>query len=258
MTDPKGAIDRKKVRCPRCGHEQWESVAALSTICRNCQEYLSLAPKRGTEPFRKGRPVRDRFVRCPYCGAGQWVYSSALSSGCIACGKNLNLVSYQVRGKAWARLKTLGDVEFHPGCEYHGPRIEARQVRISGRIDAEVRGSQTVQFRKQGEVKGGVVAPDVEVCSRTSASSAAIVSCTLRVAGRLESDRVVALRGLEVEDGGSLRAERILAPQIRMIGRASLLGKVEVRPLPEPPEVSLPALEEIARRIAPEEPLFGW
>ncbi|MGD9896450.1 MAG: hypothetical protein AB7T14_05170 [Candidatus Methylacidiphilaceae bacterium] len=202
--------------------------------------------------------MRNRLVRCPFCGAGQYVYSAAISSGCIACGHDLNLVSYQVRGRAWERLKTLGDVEFHPGCEYHGPRVEARQVRISGWIDAEVRGSETVQFRKQGDVKGGVVAPEVEICARTSASSAAIVACFLRVEGRLESDRIVALSGLEVGDGGSLRARRILVPHIRMIGRGALVGKVEVRPLPEPPEVSLPALEEIAKRIVPEEPLFGW
>ncbi len=258
MTARQSRIGQKKICCPYCGYEQWESHAALSTMCRRCQEYVSLCPKQRNEPFRKGRPTRDKFVRCPFCGAGQYVYSAALSSGCIACGSDLNLVNYQVRGRASERLKTLGDVEFHPGCEYHGPRVEARQVRISGWIDAEVRGSEAVQFRKEGDVKGGVVAPDVEVCSRTSASSAAIVTCALRVDGRLESDRIVALRGLEVGDGGSLRASRILTPQIRMVGRASLLGKVEVRPLPAPPEVSLPALEEIARRIVPEEPLFGW
>ncbi|QSR83946.1 hypothetical protein [Methylacidimicrobium sp. B4] len=258
MTDRRIRIGQKQICCPHCGHEQWEAPAALSTICRKCHQYVPLSPKRGSDSSRKRRPVRDRFVRCPDCGAGQYVYSAALSSGCIACGIDLNLVNYQVRGRASERLKTLGDVEFHPGCEYHGPRVEARQVWISGRIDAEVRGSQAVQFRKEGDVKGGVVAPDVEVCSRTSASSAAIVACALRVAGRLESNRIVAVRGLEVEDGGSLRAARILTPQIRLVGRASLLGRVEVRPLPEPPEVSLPALEEVARRIAPEEPLFGW
>ncbi len=258
MTDRKTRIGQKQICCPHCGQEQWEAPAALSTMCRKCHQYISLSPKLGGESSRKGRPVRDRFVRCPGCGAGQYVYSAALSSGCIACGSDLNLVNYRVRGRASERLRTLGDVEFYPGCQYRGPRVEARQVRISGWIDAEVRGSQDVQFRKEGDVKGGVVAPDVEVCSRTSASAASIVACSLRVAGRLESGRIVALRGLEVEDGGSLRAARILTPQIRLIGRASLVGRVEARPLPEPPEVSLPALEEVARRIAPEEPLFGW
>ncbi|MDD4932800.1 MAG: polymer-forming cytoskeletal protein [Methylacidiphilaceae bacterium] len=258
MSDEKKETGQKQVHCPHCGHEQWESRAALSTFCRHCQEYLSLVPKRRRGLLPKSRPVRDRFVRCPFCGAGQYVYSAALSAGCIACGNDLNLVSYQVRGKAGDRLKTLGDVEFHPRCDYHGPRVEARHIRISGRVDAEVRGSETVQFRNEGDVEGGVVAPDVEVCPRATASSAAIVACALRVAGRLESDRVVALLGLEVEDGGSLRAGRILTPSIRMKGHAALLGKVEIRPLPQPPVVSLPALEEIARRIVPEEPLFGW
>jgi ribosomal protein S27E/cytoskeletal protein CcmA (bactofilin family) len=258
MSREKNGISQREVHCPHCGHEQWEPRTALSTFCRQCQEYFSLVPKRKSELLSKSRPVRDRFVRCPFCGAGQYVYSAALSSGCIACGRGLNLVSYQVRGRAGERLKTLGDVEFHPRCEYHGPRVEARQVRISGRVDAEVRGSETVQFRKEGDVKGGVVAPDVEVCSRATASSAAIVTCALRVAGHLESDRIVALHGLEVVDGGSLRAGHILTGCIRMMGRASLLGKVEIRPLPQPPVVSLPALEEVARRIVPEEPLFGW
>ncbi|CAB4242428.1 putative Zn-finger protein [Methylacidimicrobium sp. AP8] len=258
MTCGNGPRDRKKIRCPHCGGEQWEAPAALSTICRRCQEYISLVPKRESGFERKGRPARDRFVRCPFCGAGQWVYASARSSGCIACGSDLNLVDYQVHGRAREPLKTLGDVEFHPGCDYRGPRVEARQVRISGRIVAEVRGSAAVQFRKEGDVKGGVVAPDVEVCSRSSASAAAIVTCVLRVAGRLESDRIVALCSLEVRDGGILRAGRILAPRLRVIGRASLLGRIEVLPLPEPPEVSLPALEAVARRIVPEEPLFGW
>ncbi|WP_018290531.1 polymer-forming cytoskeletal protein [Verrucomicrobium sp. 3C] len=258
MIAEKNRFSQKEVRCPHCGHQQWESRTALSTFCRKCQQYLSLVPKRRNELPSKSRPVRDRFVRCPFCGAGQFVYSAALSSGCIACGMGLNLVSYQVRGKSGDRLKTLGDIDFHPRCEYHGPRVEARQVRISGRVDAEVCGSERVQFRKEGDVEGGVVAPDVEVYPRANASSAAIVACALWVAGHLETDRIVALRGLEVADGGSLRAGRILTPRIQMMGHASLLGKVEIRPLPQPPEVSLPALEEIARRIVPEEPLFGW
>src|SRR5438552_2465065 len=67
------------VTCPRCGHQQSEPRAAISTACKQCGQYIRVQEVLKPAARAPERPREIRKITCFECG-------SELLSGAPVCG----------------------------------------------------------------------------------------------------------------------------------------------------------------------------
>ena len=68
------------VTCPRCGHQQSESRAAISTACKQCGQYIRVQEVLKPAARAPERPREIRKITCFECGTELEVAVSAQSN----------------------------------------------------------------------------------------------------------------------------------------------------------------------------------
>ncbi len=193
-------IVRVNVECPHCGFEQLESLAAQSTICRNCSSHFEIKPKGGENATRlkvnvnplvgivkKTSPDVQRTVACFACGATHKVSSLAKTTLCPSCGAYIDLQDFEINGLFSRSIRTRGRLVVLP----RGDLNCAKAVCGSAVVEGRLRGSLVCEGK-------------------------AVLKCRGKLSGEIEANHLVIERGAEIEFLRPIRAGRI-----EIMGKAS-------------------------------------
>src|SRR5256886_17481699 len=94
------------VSCPRCGHEQSEPRAAISTACKQCGQYIRV--QGGLKPAARSAVRTKEFWKlvCFECGTQLEVAVSAKSTMCKRCSSPIDLPDYHISTAVCKKFKT--------------------------------------------------------------------------------------------------------------------------------------------------------
>jgi len=210
--------DKVLLGCPYCGHQQPESPAAYSTICKKCGQHIRV--QEIINPPRKA-PVRaatQRRVSCFECATELEVPASAESTICKRCSSYVDLHDYHITNALAKNFKTKGAfvVELK-GCVFNTNSIVGDAV-IKGKFDgkltversltiystADIRGSLTAgsliipagnHFRWPGQINVTSAEIAGELVANLWAENTVVLKSTSRLFGNVDA------RNLVVEDG---------------------------------------------------------
>ncbi|MCS7064382.1 MAG: hypothetical protein NZM04_10180 [Methylacidiphilales bacterium] len=211
----------QQVRCPYCGHQQYEPVGGVSTMCRSCGKYFSLEElgnKKRIQPVVR----QDREVVCEKCEHQQRVAQGALSTFCERCGAYINLRNYEIAGISREKIETHGDAIFEAGCNYRGTHVIAYRVTVQGYVHSRITARKELMIGEGGKVRGSLATPILHVCRGGLARSARIDVNTLEIEGEVEVDDCRA-QTVCVGKHGQLKALRLWADTVRVVSGGTLV-----------------------------------
>src|SRR6266699_956854 len=156
------------VTCPRCGHQQPEPRAAISTACKQCGQYIRVQEVLKPAARAQERPREIRKITCFECGTELEV---AVSDAII-------------KGELLGKLTAERSLTIYSAADIKGSFKAGRLV-----IPAEN------HFRWKEEIKAG----SADIAGELAANLHADGSVVLRATGRLFGD--VEARNLVIEEG---------------------------------------------------------
>src|SRR5215207_3353605 len=100
--------DKALVVCPRCGHQQPEPRAAISSNCRQCGDYLRVQELINPVAKAEVKAPEQRRVACFDCGTEQDAPSAAKSAMCKRCSSYIDLQDYTISSAVSKNFRTKG------------------------------------------------------------------------------------------------------------------------------------------------------
>ena len=187
--------NRIHVTCPHCEHSQNEPSMVISTVCRNCGQYISITdekavirPKFATRlATLESPPVQhptvadeipkveikpglfDRIFKrisdkknikrkldCFHCSHIFDVVADAQSTQCAKCGSYISLLDYTI-DRAWQRqIQTRGNVTILKGASIAGVNVQCHDLLVLGELSASVECSGKLMIRSHGKISGNI------------------------------------------------------------------------------------------------------
>jgi cytoskeletal protein CcmA (bactofilin family) len=210
--------DKVLVACPHCAHQQRESNAAFSTICKQCGQHFRvqevLNPVRHAPEFAP----RLRRIKCFECGADLDVPASAESSMCKWCSRYLDLHDYRITTAMAKNFKTKGQFVIEPKGWVFNTETTAGDVVIRGKFHGKLTAERSLTIYSGAEIKGSLniahlVIPaenhfrwteslkvgSAEIAGELAASLQATGTITLKATARCFGD--VSAANLVIEEG---------------------------------------------------------
>ena len=210
--------DKVLVACPHCGHQQPESSAAFSTVCKQCRQHFRvqevLNPARRTAEFTP----RLKRVTCFECAAELEVPDSAESSMCKWCSRYLDLHDYRITTAMAKNFKTKGKIIIEPKGWVFNTETIASEVVIKGKFHGRLTAERSLTIYSSAEIKGNLkmahlIIPvenhfcwtdslktnTAEIAGELAGSLSATGTVTLKATARYFGDLVA--RHLIIEDG---------------------------------------------------------
>ena len=222
------------ITCQQCGHEQPESVDAISTSCQRCHTYIAVEKQTGgrkapvrTAPPKISRAVRSRVIICPHCQQTQKVYPQALTITCSQCGVNVNISNHKVTGHSRDSLTTYGDITFVEGCRYLGAEVHAQVIHASGELRTRLRAFSELHFWHRTVITGPVLAERIIVHPGATVYARRMTAGSLEVHGHVSADSVLTSGQLLIQAGGYLSAKTIKASGLEVQRDAGIEGFFE-------------------------------
>src|SRR5438093_924185 len=97
------------VTCLQCGHQQSEPRAAISTVCKQCGQYIRVQEVFIKPSARSAeRPRELRKLVCFECGTELEVAASAQSTMCKRCSSHIDLRDYHISKAVSQNFRTKG------------------------------------------------------------------------------------------------------------------------------------------------------
>ena len=149
-------LDKVLLACPHCGHEQPESPAAFSTICKSCgqhirvQEILKPAPKR-----RESRP-KKKLVTCFECGTELEVPAIAESTMCKRCSAYVDLHDYSIASAVAKNFKTKGTLVIELKGWVFNTESAVGEAIIKGKFHGKLAAERSLTIYSTAEIKGSI------------------------------------------------------------------------------------------------------
>lgn len=225
---PPNSQDKILVACPHCGHQQRESRAVFSTVCKKCGQHI-----RVQEVFDQPRKVAEagpaqRRINCFDCNAELDVPVSAQSTMCKRCSRYIDLKDYRVANAVSKNFKTKGMFVIEPAGYVFNTEVIASDVSIKGRLHGKLAADRLTVFSTaeiKGSFKAGHLIVPAENCFRWKeqialnsaeiagelaanlrAEGAVILKSTARLFGDIEAGSLVVEEGAVVV--GNVRCRR--------------------------------------------------
>ena len=213
---------KKQVRllviCPRCGHQQSEPRAAISTACKQCGQYIRVQDVLKPPARPPERPKELRKVACFDCGTELEVAVSAQSTMCKRCSTHIDLRDYHISNAVSKNFKTKGQFVIEPKGYVFNTEAIAGDAVIKGKFLGKlaVEGSLTIYSTAdiKGSFKAGrliipaenhfrwkeaIAVGAADIAGELAAHLCADGMVLLRTTGRLFGD--VEAKDLVVEEG---------------------------------------------------------
>jgi cytoskeletal protein CcmA (bactofilin family) len=206
------------VTCPQCGHQQPESRAAISTVCKECRQFIRVQEVLKPAAKATARPKEVRKLACFECGTVLEVATSAQSTMCKRCSAHIDLRDYRISNAVSKNFKTKGEFVIEPKGYVFNTEAVVGDAIIRGKFlgklvaersltiysTADIKGSFKTgrliipaenHFRWKEELAGG----GAEIAGELAANLRAAGTVVLRAAGRLFGN--VEAKDLVVEEG---------------------------------------------------------
>src|SRR6266566_471284 len=155
------------VTCPRCGHQQSEPRAAISTACKQCGQYIRVQDVLKPAARAPERPKELRKLACFECGTELEVAVSAQSTMCKRCSSHIDLRDYHISNAVSKNFKTKGQFVIEPkGYVFNTEAIAGDAVikgKFLGKLAAHLCADGIVVLRSTGRLFGEVEAKNLVV-----------------------------------------------------------------------------------------------
>jgi cytoskeletal protein CcmA (bactofilin family) len=148
--------DRVPVACPHCGHQQPESSAAFSTVCKQCHRHFRVQEVLNPVQRRQEFVPRLRRIACFECGAELEVPIDAESSMCKWCSRYLDLHDYRITTAMAKNFKTKGKFIIEPKGWVFNTETIAGEVVIRGKFHGKLTAEQSLTIYSGAEIKGSL------------------------------------------------------------------------------------------------------
>src|SRR6266404_119982 len=213
--------DKLLVTCPRCGHQQPEPRAAISTACRKCGQYIRVQEVLQPAARPAERPKELRKLTCFECGTELEVALSAQSTMCKRCSSHIDLRDYHITNAVSRNFKTKGQFVIElKGYVFNTEAIVGDAV-IRGKFLGKLVAEHSLTLYSTADIKGSfktgrliipaenhfrwkeqIAVGAAEIAGELAANLRVGGSVLLRSTGRLFGD--VEAKALVVEEGAVL------------------------------------------------------
>ena len=223
--------DKALVVCPKCGHQQSEPRAAISSSCRQCGQYLRVQELLNPVAKAESKAPDQRRVTCFDCGTELDVPATAQSAMCKRCSSYLDLHDYTINNAVSKNFKTKGRFVVEAKGYVFNTSVVARDIVIKGQVIGKLAAEQSLTIYGTAEIKGTFQTPlliipadntfhwreplrvgAVDLKGELVGHIHAETTVTVRASGRLFGN--VQARHLVVEEGA------VLVGQVRVGGAA--------------------------------------
>lgn len=146
--------DRILLTCPRCGHQQREPRAVISTVCREChQHFLASEVARPTAtPSNAAKELR-RIV-CFECGTELSVATTAQSTMCKRCSAHIDLRDYLINRAVSQNFRTKGQFVIDAKGYVFNTEASVGEAVIKGRFLGKLVAERSLTVYSTAEIKG--------------------------------------------------------------------------------------------------------
>src|SRR2546422_5572427 len=206
------------VTCPRCGHQQSEPRAAISTACKQCGQYIRVQELLKPAARAPERPREIRKITCFECGTDLEVAVSAQSTMCKRCSGHIDLRDHHISNAVSKNFKTKGEFVIEPkGYVFNTEAIVGDAV-IKGKFLGKLVVERSLRIYSTADIKGSfkagrliipaenhfrwkeaITVGSAEIAGELAAHLRADGIVLLRATGRLFGD--VEAKSLVVEEG---------------------------------------------------------
>lgn len=151
---PAPKLDKVRLDCPHCGHQQAEPRTAISSVCKKCgqhfrvQEVLHPAPK-----VEEKAPDRRRVI-CFDCHAELDVAQSAESTMCKKCSRYIDLKDYVINSAVSKNFKTRGNLVIEAKGYVFNTEIIAANAVVKGRLLGKIFAEESLTLYSSAQIKG--------------------------------------------------------------------------------------------------------
>jgi len=207
------------VTCPQCGHQQSEPRAAISTVCKQCGQYIRVQEILIKPAARSPeRPRELRKLVCFECGTELEVAASAQSTMCKRCSSHIDLRDYHISNAVSKNFKTKGEFVIEPKGYVFNTEAVVGDAIIKGKFLGKLVAERSLTIYSTADIKGNFKAGRLiipaenhfrwkeeikvraaEIAGELAANLHAEGVVTLKSTARLFGDLVA--RSLVVEDG---------------------------------------------------------
>src|SRR4051794_2151256 len=151
--------DKALVVCPRCGHEQSEPRAGISSSCRQCGEYLRVQELLNPVAKAEAKAPEQRRVTCFDCGTEQDVPAAAQSGMCKRCSSYIDLKDYTITSAVSKNFKTKGRFVIESKGYVFNTTVIARDIVLKGQVIGKLTAEQSLTIYGTAEIKGTFQTP---------------------------------------------------------------------------------------------------
>jgi cytoskeletal protein CcmA (bactofilin family) len=221
---PAKTQDKALVACPRCGHQQSEPRAAISSKCRQCGEYLRVQELLNPVAKAEAKAPQQNRVTCFDCGIEQDVAAAAQSAMCKRCSSYIDLQDYAINNAVSKNFRTKGRFVIEGKGYVFNTTVVARDIVVKGQLIGKLAAERSLTIYGTAEIKGTFQTPLLiipqdntfhwreplrvgaleikgELVSHVNADATVVVRSTGRLFGNVQS------RHLVVEEGAVLVGE---------------------------------------------------
>ena len=220
------------VTCPRCGHQQPEPRAAISTACKQCGQYIRVQEVLKPAARSPERPREIRKLTCFECGTDLEVAVNAQSTMCKRCSSHIDLRDYHISNAVSRNFKTKGqfvielkgylfNTETFVGDaivkgKFLGKLVAERSLTIYSTADIKgtFKAGRLVipaenHFRWKGEITVGAAEIAGELAANLRAAGVVVVRATGRLFGNVEARHLVVEEGAVMVGSANIGAPKI-------------------------------------------------
>jgi cytoskeletal protein CcmA (bactofilin family)/DNA-directed RNA polymerase subunit RPC12/RpoP len=142
------------VTCPRCGHQQAEPRAAISTACKECGQYIRVQEILKPAARSHERPKEVRKLTCFECGTELEVAISAQSTMCKRCSSHIDLRDYHIANAVSRNFKTKGEFVIEPKGYVFNTEVLVGDAIIKGKFLGKLVAERSLTIYSTADFKG--------------------------------------------------------------------------------------------------------
>jgi cytoskeletal protein CcmA (bactofilin family)/DNA-directed RNA polymerase subunit RPC12/RpoP len=142
------------VTCPRCGHQQAEPRAAISTACKECGQYIRVQEILKPAARSPERPKEVRKLTCFECGTELEVAISAQSTMCKRCSSHIDLRDYHIANAVSRNFKTKGEFVIEPKGYVFNTEVLVGDAIIKGKFLGKLVAERSLTIYSTADFKG--------------------------------------------------------------------------------------------------------
>jgi cytoskeletal protein CcmA (bactofilin family) len=146
--------DKILLTCPRCGHQQAEPRAVISTVCKSCLQHFRAEEASKPSTKKPAKPQEVKHLSCFDCGTELEVSVSAQSTMCKRCSAHIDLRDYQINNAVSKNFKTKGQFVIELKGYVFNTEVTVGDAIIKGKFLGKLFAERSLTIYSTAEIKG--------------------------------------------------------------------------------------------------------